>query len=120
MVTQNVGLLVVCGAEDGPRLAGVISERDILKPIASGRGINIPVNGISTKRVLPVKIDPDVAEAARAKNKNRIRHIVVANGHEEPIHVISMRDLVGERATLTAILQSHEKEVFVVADQSPK
>jgi hypothetical protein len=27
-----------------------------------------------------------------------------------------MRDLVGERATLNAILQSHEKEVFVGGD----
>jgi len=27
-----------------------------------------------------------------------------------------MRDLVGERATLTAILQSNEKEVFIGGD----
>jgi signal-transduction protein with cAMP-binding, CBS, and nucleotidyltransferase domain len=45
-------------------------------------------------------------------NKNTIRHVVVVDDKGKPIGVVSMRDLVGERATLTAILQSNEREVF--------
>jgi hypothetical protein len=41
---------------------------------------------------------------------------VVADDDGKPIGVVSMRDLVGERATLTAILQSNEKEIFHGAD----
>lgn len=45
-------------------------------------------------------------------NKHRIRHVVVVNARAGLVGVVSMRDLVGERSTLTAILQSDEKEVL--------
>jgi len=57
-----------------------------------------------------------VAEAAKAMNKNKIRHVVVVDEQGKPIGVVSMRDLVGERSTLTAILQSQEKEIFIGGD----
>ena len=63
-----------------------------------------------------MKADSDVAEAAKAMNKHRIRHVVVVDDRNMPKGVVSMRDLVGERATLRAILQSHEKEIFVGGD----
>ena len=115
MVDNNMGLLVIM--EPGnKKLAGVISERDVMKAIASGRTLRDQVDVVSTKQVVTVKASSDVAEAAKAMNKNRIRHVVVVDDQGAPIGVVSMRDLVGERATLTAILQSHEKEVFIGGD----
>ena len=116
MVENNIGLLVVTHAQRPEELAGVISERDIIRAIASGRKLEIPVSELSTKDVVTVHSDSDVAEAARAMNKHAIRHVVVVDANQKPIGVVSMRDLVGERATLTAILQSNEKEVFHGAD----
>ena len=116
MVENNLGLLVICDAEDKTKVAGVISERDIIKSIVSGKLLNAPVAEVSTKHVVAVKADSEVAEAAKAMNKHRIRHVVVVDEHNKPIGVVSMRDLVGERATLTAILQSQEKEVFIGGD----
>jgi CBS domain-containing protein len=116
MVENNMGLLVVCDARERTKLAGVISERDVMKAIASGREVNAPVDEVSSKRVVTAKAGSDVAEAAKAMNKNRIRHVVVVDDQGKPIGVVSMRDLVGERATLTAILQSNEKEVFIGGD----
>jgi CBS domain-containing protein len=116
MVENNMGLIVVCDARDRMKLAGVVSERDIMKAIAAGKEMNARVDEVSSKRVITAKASSDVAEAAKAMNKNRIRHVVVVDDQEKPIGVISMRDLVGERATLTAILQSHEKEVFIGGD----
>ncbi len=116
MVENNLGLLVVCDAKDKAKLAGVVSERDIIRTIASGGKLNIPVSEVSTKGVITVKSSSDVAEAAKAMNKNRIRHVVVVDDQDKLVGVVSMRDLVGERATLTAILQSDEKEIFLGAD----
>jgi CBS domain-containing protein len=116
MVKNNIGLLVVTEARTNGKLVGVISERDIIRVIASGRALEILVNEICTKDVVTVGGNSDVAEAAKAMNKHAIRHVVVVDDSNKPVGVVSMRDLVGERATLTAILQSNEKEVFHGAD----
>ena len=116
MVGQNLGLLVICHRDDNKKLVGVISERDIIKSIAAGGTLSDRVDNLSTKRVITVKASSEVAEAAKAMNKNRIRHVVVVDDAGELKGVVSMRDLVGERATLNAILQSHEKEVFIGGD----
>lgn len=116
MVQNNIGLLVVCDAGDSRKLVGVVSERDIIRCIASSERLPDKIEAISTKQVVTVKADSDVAEAAEAMNKHRIRHVVVVDDRNTPKGVVSMRDLVGERGTLRAILQSHEKEIFVGGD----
>ncbi len=116
MVEKNIGLLVVCDPKDKTKIVGVISERDIMKSMASGEKLTNQVDKISTKNVITVKASSEVAEAAKAMNKHRIRHVVVVDDQGKVVGVISMRDLVGERATLTAILSSNEKEIFVGGD----
>lgn len=116
MVQNNIGLLVVCHESDNSKLIGVVSERDIIRVVAEDRALDVPISKVSTKHTVTVRGSSDVAEAAKAMNKNKIRHVVVVDDQEKPVGVVSMRDLVGERATLTAILQSNEKEVFHGAD----
>ena len=115
MVENNMGLLVVCDPNDH-ELRGVVSERDIIRSIAAGKEATITVKTVSTANVVTVKWNSDVAEAAKAMNKHRIRHVVVVDDANKPIGVVSMRDLVGERSTLRAILQSHDREVFTGGD----
>ncbi|MGO9643619.1 MAG: CBS domain-containing protein [Candidatus Bathyarchaeia archaeon] len=78
--------------------------------------LDVKVGEVGTRDVVTVRVKADVAEAAKAMNRNRIRHVVVLDEYEKLVGVVSMRDLVGERATLKAILQSHEKEVFPGTD----
>ena len=49
MVDTNIGLLVICDAKERTNIAGVISERDIMKAIASGKKLNAAVDEVSTK-----------------------------------------------------------------------
>lgn len=116
MVSHNMGLLVVMDPKVVGKLVAVISERDIIRALASEKRVDIKIGEVGTRNVITVKIKADVAEAAKAMNKNRIRHVVVVDEYERAVGVVSMRDLVGERATLKAILQSQEKEVFVGGD----
>jgi CBS domain-containing protein len=116
MAANNLGLLVICDPNDQSKILGVVSERDIIRSIAASGKLAASVDEISTKNVITVKADAEVAEAAKAMNKHRIRHVVVVDERGRAKGVVAMRDLVGERATLTAILQSHEKEVFIGAD----
>ena len=115
MADNNVGLLVVCDPKDN-RLRGVVSERDIIRSVAAGKDSATNVESISTPTVVTVRWNMEVAEAAKAMNKHRIRHVVVVDDASKPIGVVSMRDLVGERSTLRAILQSHDREVFAGGD----
>ena len=116
MVENNMGLLVICDQKDHNRLRGVVSERDIIRSVANGKDATTNVEAISTHEVVTVKWNLEIAETAKAMNKHRIRHVVVIDDADKPIGVVSMRDLVGERSTLRAILQSLDKEVFPGGD----
>ena len=116
MVEKNVGLLVILDSGDSTKLVGVLSERDIIRSLAAGKSLSVRVGDVGTRNVVTVKVNSDVAEAAKAMNRNRIRPVVVVDDNGKTTGVVSMRDLVGERATLKAILASHEKEVFVGGD----
>ncbi len=116
MVENNMGLLVISDPKDKTKPAGVISERDIIRAIGSGRKLDVSVDEVSTKQVITVRASSEVAEAAKAMNRHHIRHVVVVDEQGKLAGVVSMRDLVGERATLNAILQSNEKEVFIGGD----
>ena len=116
MVSNNTGFLVILKPADQTELVGVISERDIIGALASGMSLDTKASDVGTRNVVTVRVKADVAEAAKAMNRNRIRHVVVVDEYDKLVGVVSMRDLVGERATLKAILQSHEKEVFLGTD----
>ena len=116
MVENNMGLLVICDQKDHNRLRGVVSERDIIRSVANGKDATTNVEAISTHEVVTVKWNSEIAETAKTMNKHRIRHVVVIDDADKPIGVVSMRDLVGERSTLRAILQSLDKEVFPGGD----
>ncbi len=112
MVKKKVGLLVIHDRKDKKMLVGVLSERDIIKSVAMGGKLSAKVDKISTRKVVTLKASLDVAEVAKAMNQHRIRHVVVVDERGKPKGVVSMRDLVGERAAVRSILQSHERDIF--------
>lgn len=80
---------------DGGRLAGIITERDIVDVVASGRDPSVtPVReGMSTD-VDTIEPRTDVLEAAARMARRRIRHLPVVEAGEV-VGIVSIRDLSG-------------------------
>ncbi len=116
MAKKKVGLVVIHDRKDKTIPVGVISERDIIKSIAAGKKVSNQVDKICTKKIVTLKASLDVAEVAKAMNQHRIRHVVVVDDEGRLKGVVSMRDLVGERAALRSIVQSQEKDIFAGGD----
>ena len=97
LVRRNVGCLGVCdrGLEEGERLAGVLSERDILRFFASGKG---PLSAWSVSQVMTTQVvtgSPlDSVEATMGlMTTHRIRHLpVLAEGRL--VGMVSIGDVV--------------------------
>ncbi len=109
MTSRNIGLLVV--SPDCERsLVGVVSERDIVRALATGRQASEKVGSIATRSVVHVYTDTPIWEVARLMKRHNIRHVVVLDG-ERIYGVISMRDLIRESEILKRLAEYAEEKV---------
>ena len=87
---------------EGQRLAGIITERDVLHAVAAAADLDAtPAEKIMTRDVVTVGPDWEVREAAAEMADRRIRHLVVSEG-DRVMGVLSVRDLLlaGRRVAL--------------------
>jgi CBS domain-containing protein len=97
MWSQQTGSLLVM---DGPRLLGIVTERDVMKAVARGADLDAtPVSAVMTTTVLTVSPDTSLHEAARHMATRWIRHLPVVDGGEV-VGMVSQRDLCGVLAAL--------------------
>ena len=97
MWRQQTGSLLII--EDG-RLAGIITERDVLRAMALGTDPDrSSVDEIMTAEVFTVPPDMLLQEAARQMAARWIRHLPVVQGGRV-LGVVSMRDVTGIFAAL--------------------
>jgi CBS domain-containing protein len=89
MVDTRVGSVLVC---DGARLAGILTERDVMRLVADRLPVDVEVVGDHMTRsftaVPPDARAEDVAELMRAKH---IRHMPIVDG-DTPVGMVSLRD----------------------------
>src|SRR5258708_4950725 len=92
MVEHKIAALVVT---DGPKVVGVVSERDILSAI-SGKGIailNAPVGQVITERLVTIAPEETTRRVMHLMTHSRIRHLpVMENGRLAGI--VSVGDVV--------------------------
>ncbi|MBI4566517.1 MAG: CBS domain-containing protein [Planctomycetes bacterium] len=94
MTQQHVGALVI---HDGKRVAGILSERDILrKLVIQGRPLrDARVREIMTPNVLYVRPDQALDECMALMIDKHIRHLPVMEG-SQLLGMLSIRDVVRE------------------------
>lgn len=101
MSERRIGFLPVL---DNGRLVGVVSERDLVRAVASGLSPDQPIEMVMTREVITINFNDDV-EAAWALMKSKgIRHLVVLRG-DEVYGVVSIRDFLAEQIVLEQIVE---------------
>jgi CBS domain-containing protein len=99
MTDAKVGMVVVL-EED--RLAGILTERDVLGAVAEAVDPDgTPVADVMSRNVVTVAPDWEVYEAAAEMAARNFRHLVVTEG-DKVVGVVSIRDvlLAGQRIQL--------------------
>jgi CBS domain-containing protein len=91
MWDQQTGSLLVVQGDD---LVGIITERDVLKAVATGTPLDTPVSEVMSKDVITVDPGTSLREAARVMTDKWIRHLPVLEGRKL-VGIVSQRDLAG-------------------------
>jgi CBS domain-containing protein len=111
MWKQQTGSLLVT---DGDELVGIITERDILKAVATGTPIDMAISDVMTKDVITVGPGTSLREAAKIMADRWIRHLPVLDSGKL-VGVLSQRDLAGvlagalnEPEALTQLVEASE------------
>jgi CBS domain-containing protein len=92
MRDQQTGSLLVL---DGDDLVGIITERDVLRAVATGvRMDQARISEVMTKDLVTVDPGTSLRDAARIMTQRWIRHLPVLEG-DRLVGIVSQRDLAG-------------------------
>jgi CBS domain-containing protein len=114
MLNEGIGALVVL---DGGRLAGIISERDIVGRVVSKRRDpdKTLVSEVMTADVRTITDEHSIESALEIMHRQKFRHLPLVDARGQVIGMVSMRallrDRVGELSQKNADLLS-----FISAD----
>ncbi|ABP94457.1 MULTISPECIES: CBS domain-containing protein [Metallosphaera] len=108
MASHNMGSVII--TKDG-KLAGIITERDVIRGIARGISLNQPVEEFGTmKDLVTVREDDTVYTAVKKMAERNLRHLIVVDRDGNLKGVISVRDIIRESHVLKAISQVEGEE----------
>jgi CBS domain-containing protein len=90
--SRRVGAMVIM---DGDRLAGIVSERDIVRAVAEegAQSLTKPIGDVMTRDVILASLDDTVDALLEQMTDRRIRHLPVW-GEDRLLGIVSIGDLV--------------------------
>jgi CBS domain-containing protein len=93
MASLDIGSLPVCS--ETRKLLGIITDRDItVRAVARGLDpYQTRVQDVMTKEVLSCRADSAVEEACELMEREQVRRVVVTDGDDAPIGILSLGDL---------------------------
>ncbi|MGB9729796.1 MAG: CBS domain-containing protein [Thermoprotei archaeon] len=101
MASKNVGSVIIT---DGGRLFGIITERDVIRALASGGSLLDPVEKVgSVRNLVTVSEDDFISVAAEKMIRHGVRHLIVLSKDGGLSGIVSIRDILGERRILEAL-----------------
>ena len=105
MLEENVGSVAVC---EGERLAGIFTERDVLRLAGEGPSFaEVRVGDVMTTQLVTLAPDDDLLDAARLMGERKIRHLPVLEG-ENLLGIVGIREVV--RALVERLWRVHDEE----------
>ena len=98
MADRRISSVVVL--TDDQRLAGIMTERDILRVAAKGAGgLAAPVSSTMTSPVHAIEADAPLYRAIARMSRLDVRHLPVVDDHGRPIGILTTSALLKQRAT---------------------
>lgn len=98
LCAHNTGAVIVVAPETG-RMAGILTERDILRALCSASGIHdlrdVSVEAVMTRDVVCAALHEDARKVLATMTHLHIRHMPVMDG-DRLVGVISHRDVIRE------------------------
>jgi CBS domain-containing protein len=94
--THRIGAAVIRGA--GGRLAGILSERDIVRAVSEhgSEALTVPVGQVMTRNVVTCGENDSIADIMERMTSGKFRHLPVLRDGEL-IGVVSIGDVVKQR-----------------------
>ncbi|NAZ34382.1 MAG: CBS domain-containing protein [Pyrobaculum sp.] len=97
MATHNIGLVAL--VDEAGRPLGVVSERDVIRALARGVQLSAKAIEVGTRgNLLTAKADEDIYSAIKKMRERGTRHILVVDDAGKLVGVVSIRDLIEDRA----------------------
>lgn len=103
MVERAISSVIVLAA-DG-RLAGIVTERDLLRVLAAGADrLAGPVSAAMTAPVHAIEADAPLYRALARMVRLGVRHLPVVDDHDRPIGMLTTAVLLKQRASMALTL----------------
>ncbi|PIE15280.1 MAG: CBS domain-containing protein [Rhodobacterales bacterium] len=95
---KRIGALIA--ADENGKLAGILSERDIVRKLADAPGQTLPhlVSQVMTEKVETCSVKDPLVSVLKRMTQGRFRHMPVMEG-DQPVGMITIGDVIGYRLT---------------------
>ena len=91
MRRQSHGSAIVCSSD---KVAGIFTERDLMRVIAGGKGLDIPLSQVMTANPKTVTEAETLFEVARSMDQGGYRRLPVVDAAGKPMAIIDVKTLV--------------------------
>jgi len=100
MAKYGIGSVMVLDHDGTP--LGIFTERDLVKAVAKGVGLDAPVDEVMSRSLIVIQQDESVVSAAMKMIENGIRHLPVVDDRGRLVGIISIRDVLRDIAASCA------------------
>jgi signal-transduction protein with cAMP-binding, CBS, and nucleotidyltransferase domain len=102
LANTHLGLIVICGSDE--LASGVVSKSDLVRHLAQGRHVDLPVSEVMTRTVITASPADDLHETWQYMVRQRLQNLPVVGSDRRPVGTLDIRD------ALSAILKIEERQ----------
>jgi CBS domain-containing protein len=98
MRDNDIGCVVVVNVQDKEKTpVGIITERDIIRILGQmGIEFRTPLTKLMSKPIVSIRPNSSIREAIQLMNSNRIRRLIVVDGNNRMVGIVTEKDIFRE------------------------